>query len=191
MKYLKTFEKHIKLDLDDNDQIYLMTQYIKEYDTSTLSDKKIILYKIKKLFVNGFDPNTNFIDSNLPFVTILNKTSRYYHELLELFVKFGLSGLISHTILLNHVIPWLGTDSYNSIKKLKLLLDSDIDLLVKIESKITRHNNLNIFEIIDNNIEKEKISKKVADKIFDVIRIKKPEQYKQYLIQKEANKYNL
>lgn len=203
MKYIKTFEKLIKLDLDDYDQISLMTQYINEYDNifnnknrnnihpvNSSDNKKNILLKIKNLFKNGFDPNINFIGSDTPFVYILDRQSKYYIELLELFVYFGLNGRIANDIIANDTIHWSMSD-VSMLKKLKILLNSDVNLLEKLKSTITRYNNMSIFDAIDEKIITDKISKKVADKIFNIISNKKPEQYKIYLMKKDGKKFNL
>jgi hypothetical protein len=191
MKYLKTFEKHITIELDDNDQVYLMSEYIREYDRTDLIEKKSILSKIKNLFKNGFDPNINFVDSSIPFVFILERLTRYYNEILEVFVKYGLSGNIAKKILESDSIHWLNRDNLNFIKKLKILIETDVNLLEKIESTIPRYNGLNILEVIEDKLRTDRISKEKSDRIFDIIKNKKPEQYQQYLIQKNANKYNL
>jgi hypothetical protein len=191
MKYLKTFEKHITIELDDNDQVYLMSEYIREYDRTDLIEKKSILSKIKNLFKNGFDPNINFVDSSIPFVFILERLTRYYNEILEVFVKYGLSGNIAKKILESDSIHWLNRDNLNFIKKLKILIETDVNLLEKIESSIPRYNGLNILEVIEDKLRTDRISKEKSDRIFDIIKNKKPEQYQQYLIQKNANKYNL
>jgi hypothetical protein len=191
MKYLKTFEKYITIELDDNDQVYLMSEYIREYDRTDLIEKKSILSKIKNLFKNGFDPNINFVDSSIPFVFILERLTRYYNEILEVFVKYGLSGNIAKKILESDSIHWLNRDNLNFIKKLKILIETDVNLLEKIESTIPRYNGLNILEVIEDKLRTDRISKEKSDRIFDIIKNKKPEQYQQYLIQKNANKYNL
>ena len=111
MKYLKTFEKHITLNLDDSDQVYLMSEYINEYDRVDIGEKRIFINRIKNLFKNGFDPNVNFVNSSVPFVFILERTSHFYNELLELFVKYGLNGVIAKKLLENDAINWLNNDS--------------------------------------------------------------------------------
>jgi hypothetical protein len=191
MKYLKTFEKHITIELDDNDQVYLMSEYIREYDRTDLIEKKSILSKIKNLFKNGFDPNINFVDSSIPFVFILERLTRYYNEILEVFVKYGLSGNIAKKILESDSIHWLNRDNLNFIKKLKILIETDVNLLEKIESTIPRYNGLNILEVIEDKLRTDRISKEKSDRIFDIIKNKKPEQYKEYLIKKDSKKYNL
>jgi hypothetical protein len=168
-----------------------MSEYIREYDRTDLIEKKSILSKIKNLFKNGFDPNINFVDSSIPFVFILERLTRYYNEILEVFVKYGLSGNIAKKILESDSIHWLNRDNLNFIKKLKILIETDVNLLEKIESTIPRYNGLNILEVIEDKLRTDRISKEKSDRIFDIIKNKKPEQYQQYLIQKNANKYNL
>ena len=191
MKYIKTFEKHITLSLDDTDQVFLMTQYINEYDRVDNYQKKIFINRIKNLFKNGFDPNVNFVNSSVPFAFILERTAQFYNELLEIFVRFGLNGTTAKKLLENDVINFLRNDNFYFMKKLKILLDCDIDLLEKVELPYPKYNGLNIFQMIDMKLTDGIISIKYYEKVIDIIKSKKPEQYEQYLTQKEANKYNL
>jgi hypothetical protein len=194
MKYLKTFEKHITLELDDSNQVFLMNRYITEYDRSDINEKKIFINRIKNLFKNGFDPNVNFVDSNVPFVFILETTEHFYDELLEVFVKYGLSGEIAKELILSDIMSNLDDSNVKFLKKLKVILNTDINFLEKQsfpDKSYIKYNKLNFFEILDKKVEGNEISRKYADRLFDIIKNKKPEQYQQYLIQKNANKYNL
>jgi hypothetical protein len=194
MKYLKTFEKHITIELNDNDQVYLMSEYIREYDRSDINEKMIFINRIKNLFKNGFDPNVNFVDSNEPFVFILEITEHFYDELLEVFVKYGLSGEIAKELILSDIMSNLDDSNVKFLKKLKVILNTDINFLEKQsfpDKSYIKYNKLNFFEILDKKVEGNEISRKYADRLFDIIKNKKPEQYQQYLIQKDANKYNL
>lgn len=188
MKYIKTFEKYIDVELDENDQVYLMTEYIREYAVSKNDEYKKSLYdKMKNLFENGLDPNSTYPNSSVPFIYIFERENVYNLDIMKLFVKHGLSGKIAKTIIDSDISYSFGS---RKLPKIMTLLDTDVNLLDKIKSGSNTFDKLNFFEAMDKLKERDDMKDSV-EKLLKEVKLKKPEQYKKYLINKEAEKYNL
>lgn len=175
MKYLKTYESTITLDLDEYDQEKLM-----EY---ALDNDKVNI--VKGLLDNKFDPN-HLIDRE-PMIVYNN--GRVDLRIIELLIKYGADvNLVANDnpIIITTIFNYhkkLNTNDF--IDRLRLLIKSGANLFA------TSEYGYNFFDEIDDKFENSRITIKTIKAILNMIKEESPEQYKEYEARKEAIKYNL
>ena len=176
MKYLKQYETYIEIFLDDDDQLFLMLEYINNNDSD----------KIKKLFIKEFDPNTK--QGREPIVmNLINKTENININILNLFIEFGLTVDIITSFLYNS-INWYNkkTDKLNLLESSRICIKSGANLFYEYGR------NENIFDVIDDN---DILSDKFRKELYKMIQYESPNEYNKYITEKEINinssKFNL
>ena len=175
MKYIKTYEKLIALELDNDDLIKIMND--------AMSDQKIPL--IRSLLENGFNPNFN---TNYPLV--LRSAVKKNIELVKLFIEFNanLNLEIYKQSMLLYILenPIKSNATLTSAaKELNQLIDIII-LLIKSGSEI-KDDFMNEL----NSLRKRRNIGSTAQKLKDRIINECSEQYDKYLLNQNINKYNL
>jgi hypothetical protein len=183
MRYLKTYDKMINFDLDENIQSLVLVDAIKRNNIDL----------IKKLFDSGLDPNMNFSDYGQPiFLTILEQTPVNI-DIVKLFIKYGVNiheKFYNDGLSIFHYVMGLLLDKKTKhdyyIELLSIFLEAGANLLLE-----DKHKKENYLETIERFFINEYITKKMAIKIFDTIKEKAPEQYEQYAMKKAAKKYNI
>lgn len=180
MKYLKLYESYINIKLDEDDQITLMLKYLKVLNCE----------KIKYLLDNCFDPDTTINGTSIIYTMSNNDNyDDVDNEILELFINAGLN----KNDIYNFLCRYLLNRNYNSrmnipniLETIRLCVKSGINIL----DRVVTYDNL--FDLIES---KRKYNiffdKKLADKILSIIKDELPEQYNEYMVIKNTEKYNL
>lgn len=177
MKHLKLYETYMEMYLDDDDQLILMTEYINEEDS----------VKIKKILDNGFDPNTKWRANPIIFKLQDDDKNKSNAKILKLFIDAGLDKY-TITKFLYDELSWikLNTDKLNILEIVRICVKAGADLYYDYGT----YNGL--FKMIEQkNLTNNAFNEKFVDEILDIIAKEAPEQYKEYLIKKTANKFNI
>jgi len=154
MKYIKTFENTIFLNINDKliDAIYF--------------DNKVI--KVKKLIESGAD--INYIDtSNDNMTPLMVSIVRNRIEITKYLIENG-ADINSQDV--DGKTPLMYAGSMNSFEMVQLLIEAGVDWNIKDD------NGDDFFELLDDEMIKDVIENY-------------PDEYKDYLMKKEAEKYNL
>lgn len=186
MKYIKTFETLITLDLDESFQADIMEL--------ALSKRKILI--VEELLNNGFDPNKMISGVPLLIHSFINNYHRVDIEILELIIDKG-----ADVNMYVGTIPFMSEVIYSYDKKFddhvflkvfRLFLRKGANLFLN-----HKHysDNWNTFDVIEDKIENKKINKNLTIKLFDIIKEEVPEQYEEYItmkkIKEDSEKYNI
>ena len=162
MKYIKTFEK-----LQLNNQSQLNTALLK------YAKVKESLELLRGLIIKGANVNCKDIVGRTP---LMIASAAGFYRAVELFIKKGADvnyvDSIGNTALLYFVSKRFGI-SYK--KCLDLFIENNIDL---------SHENSRGFDVFS-------VASFNAEKLTNYIKEKYPEMYDEYLMKKDANKYNL
>jgi len=181
MKYLKTYEKMMSLDLDIDEQETLMTMAIDQ--------EKISL--IEGLFQNGFDPNHITSDYGIPLLLypLADVTKNLNIEIIRLLISNGAdvnlivngSPLISDALILYN--KRVKNEDYTNkyLEIIRLLIKSGANLSIKNEE------NENTFDIIENMINWGSFKPRFAKKLLNIIKEEAPEQYGIHITSKKYN----
>ena len=154
MKYIKTFENTIFLNINDKliDAIYF--------------DNKVI--KVKKLIESGAD--INYIDtSNDNMTPLMVSIVRNRIEITKYLIE---NGADTNSQDVDGKTPLMYAGSMNSFEMVQLLIEAGVDWNIKDD------NGDDFFELLDDEMIKDVIENY-------------PDEYKDYLMKKEAEKYNL
>lgn len=175
MKYLKTFEKSITLDLNNKEERNLM-EYALENEVVSI---------VKSLLDNKFDPNTLIGGDSMLIYYIYGREINL--EIIKLLLDYGAN--VNLTINNNPpvILSYAGnyTKKNNSkeyIEILRLFLKAGAKLFIEDED------GLNFFETIEMN---GSLNKKTKKELLNIVKEESPEQYQEYIARKESTKYNL
>ena len=192
MKYIKTYERIVTLDLDDSDLRKMITQAIYS------QPNKISL--IKSILESGYDPNNYEARSFLfRIVTMDRDTSSVINEYLKMMSLF-----IEHGADLNDagfdgdLLTAIVEDSSEDINGIRTLKDGAnylrrrkeyIRFLIKAGSDLS-NKDFSFFKSLEALKKKRNIGK-TAEDILNMAIEEKPEAYEKYLISKDIKKFNL
>jgi len=176
MKYLKTFEAHKKytLRLDRHLLHVLIGKAIdsKQYGT------------VKDILDSGFKDATNFFLNNIigysPDIKIL-----------QLLIDYGadVNIIYSGKPIIQHVFSRQYRDQ-TKLKVIRLLIKNGADLFLKSRDQEDFFDNF-LSMTINGSAIKTSFKDKYKELALDIVKEESPEQYKKYLMKKDAEKYNL
>jgi ankyrin repeat protein len=161
MKYIKKYEN--KLYFDD---------FAKEIVNATANDNA---KKLKQLIKKHEDYNIDF-SYNQGFTPLLYAALYNSNNTLKVLVNYGANVNKQNdkgdTPIILASSPFIKSELEKSLKIIKILIKAGADLNIK------NNNNKDLFDIADNNIK-------------EFIKLKYPKKYQEYLMKKNAEKYNL
>lgn len=180
MKYLKTYEALITLDLDQEEMSLLMNDAIE--------NNKIGL--VESLLKNGFDPNYRELRNDEPLILTVAYNGDEEIEIVKLFIKYNadLNIVIDDSTILDDLLTYCDeVKTLKDITKYLLKISNVIILLIQSGANITQAfmEELNQLTIRHKNISK------IAIDIMQRIKNECSEQYKIYKLSLTAKKYNL
>lgn len=179
MKYIKTYEDKVTVDLKDDEKKFLMRHAAETQNYSML----------KRLLEAGFNPNIAIDDTSTQKTLLYNEAIRKDPNLaiIQLLIDYGADVNYIDTYKAYPLAMFILRASINSTDKYKL-----VEILTKL---IIAKTNLNakfmgetFFNVLERKLEN---NKKLKDKLLKVIKEVLPEQYKEYEISRDSNKYNL
>lgn len=183
MKYIKTFEDLITLDLEEKDLARVMDD--------AMTDQNVRL--IKNLLENGFDPNCR-VTSARPYVLGAAEKCFYndYEKSLEtvkLFIKFGANlNIIPYNTILEILLgkPIYNTSTLTAAAVQLKQVSEILIILIKSGARITEK-----FMTELNSIRKRRNIGKTAEELYHRIMNECAEEYERYELSIQTNKFNL
>lgn len=175
MKYIKTFEKSVTLNITDKEEIKLM-----EYAL----DNEVISI-VKSLLDNKFNPNTLIDGDSMLIYYIYGRNINY--DIIKLLLDYGADVNLKVNDNPPIILSYAGnyTTKNNSkeyIELFRLFLKYGAKLFVEDED------GLDFFETIEMN---SSLNKKTKKEILNIVKEESPEQYQEYISRLTAKKYNL
>ena len=178
MKYLKTYEALITLDLDQEELELLM-------DDAIENDK---IKVVESLLKNGFDPNHRNFTKDEPL--ILTAAYEENIEIVKLLIKYNadLNIIVDDSTIIESILTYcIDSNTLKGITK-NLLVHSDVMiLLIQSGVNITQK----FMEDLNGLKTRHKRISDIAIKLLNRIKEECSEQYKIYKLSLTANKYNL
>ena len=184
MKYIKTYEALVTLELDQKDLVKIMD--------NAMMDKKLIL--IRSLLQNKFDPDYRRQRSDNTLV--LRAAHAKDIDIVKLFIEFNCDlnlkvGYSSpqKTIIEDILERVIQLQHSSTLKDAAIELERYMDiiiLLIKSGAKIT-----NPFMTELNSLRKRRNINITAEKLFNRIITEAPQEYKDYQLELTTDKYNL
>ena len=178
MKYLKTYEALITLDLDQEELELLM-------DDAIENDK---IKVVESLLKNGFDPNHRNFTKDEPL--ILTAAYEENIEIVKLLIKYNadLNIIVDDSTIIESILTYcVDSNTLKGITK-NLLVHSDVMiLLIQSGVNITQK----FMEDLNGLKTRHKRISDIAIKLLNRIKEECSEQYKIYKLSLTANKYNL
>ena len=180
MKYIKTYEKVISLNLDDEDQKIIFYH--------ALNNDKVQI--VKDLLKHGMNPNLKDKEySSYPI--LLAQCLRYKPniEIIQLLIDAGADAnaiIYGETVLIQEILINMkkNTNKTALIKIFEILIKSGADI-----NKKSR--NFDFFDGIDQEFQFGYLTKGFVDRLMKMIKEIAPEKYEQHIMEKDADKYNL
>lgn len=175
MKYIKTFEKSVTLNITDKEEIKLM-----EYAL----DNEVISI-VKSLLDNKFNPNTLIDGDSMLTYYIYGRNINY--DIIKLLLDYGADVNLKVNDNPPIILSYAGNYTKNNnskeyIELFRLFLKYGAKLFVEDED------GLDFFETIEMN---SSLNKKTKKEILNIVKEESPEQYQEYISRLTAKKYNL
>lgn len=182
MRYLKTYEEIITLDLDDSDKMTLLT--------NGLNNGKVKL--VKDILSSGIDPNTLSQTHNLPILLDEITKDKPNLEMIQMIidssadVNFMVNG---NTPIICCSIYYIKSATHKGklLEIIRKMLRAGADLFVV--SKSFPYNDF--FGYLEIQKNRNYITQAFIDKLMKIIKEESPEQYDKYHIMIAAKKYNV
>lgn len=175
MKFIKTYESIITLDLNKKEEIKLMEYALEEN----------VISIVKGLLDNNFDPNTLIQGDSMLIYYIYGRDINL--KIVKLLLDYGADvNLIvgnNTPIILSYAGNYTKRINSNEyIELFRLFMKANVKLFVEDED------GLNFFDHLENN---SSMNKKTKKEILNIVKEESPEQYQEYIGRKTAIKYNL
>jgi len=179
MKYIKTYEDKVTVDLKEDEKIFLMQHAARTQNYSML----------KRLLEAGFNVNIA-ISSNSSNTTLLYEEAIKKNpdlEIIQLYIDYGANVNYTDTYHAYPLAMFILRAATTTTNKQTL-----VEILIKLIKAGANFNakfiDETFFDLLERRLEK---NKKIKDKILNAVKEFAPAQYKEYEISKDSKKYNL
>lgn len=181
MKYIKTYEQRISIDLDRRTTDILLNHALSRHD----------LRLMRQLIEGGIDPNYDKLGH--PLLVIEATKNDPNLEMVKLLIELGADvnfvDKYNNSSLIHRIFRSMKNTSKNKLLELvRILLEKGANLLV---SDTWDWSGKNSIEIIEDSKESKEISNGFYNKLIKLIKELAPDQYEQYKLEADSNKYNL
>lgn len=178
MKYLKTFEDLVTLDLNNTQKEKLMNLAIENDEVSI----------VKGLLDSGYMPD--FLDDLQTIIATQSYTTSINLEIVKLFIDHGynvnLRNKEGDTVLTNSIYNFRKKSDDKYFAMFKMLIKAGADTSVFVDKG--EDWKYDFYYLLD---ESDRLTKTLKKKILDFLKNEAPKQYDYYLMKKNVNKYNL
>lgn len=181
MKYIKTYEDIVTLDLNNSQKEKLMEMAIEQDEVSI----------VKGLLDSGYMPN--FIQDVQSVIATQTLTTSINLDIVKLFIDYGynvnLKDKEGDTALTcsTYILKKQTGDIY--VEMIKMLIKAGADTTIIVDKGDEDEDWK--YDFYDRLEETERLSKPLKKKILDFIKKEAPEQYNYYLMKQNVKKYNL
>ena len=185
MKYIKTYENVISIDLDDEAKEVILHH--------ALATGKVQI--IKDILKNGVDPNImDNVYKSYPILAAQCEKNKPNLEIIQSLIDAGANvNYMMYGDIKIPLISWIA-DNIRSNTSKTLLMEVFRKLIkagADLNKRAAYHDKYNFFDEINAKHESKYLTNGFVDRLMKMIQIEAPDQYEIHLMENDVAKYNL